>query len=498
MWLGFHFPLLPLDAHGAGVVETPSIVLNRRGNRVALANPAACHQGIKADMPLAQAFTLSPELQVYEVDPLAEQQLLDSLCQWLSQYSATVCQRGGNAIVIEVASMCRYFHGLATLISELQNTIPNFISGCDIGLAPTPLLALWRARSHLALWPQEDVKDLADLQTMAIETWLSNLPITAIGWSQQEVQRLSGLGIKSIIYLHKLPFSDLRRHLGESLYQDFGKAVGVIKDPQPLYVLPDQFERHVTFDREIEYSLGLLFPLRRIVEQLALFLRRHRWRLFDLSLTLKLAWHAEGQDEVVLLLRHDLGSDRAELWLELAELKLGKMLLPAPVRELTVVSGRWEASHEENADLFDDNRQRKADEAIFLSRLRARLGEQALSVAHFSGHHLPEMSGSYVPYHLKNSQPIPEERPEIHGPLLRAWRYQRPNWLLPQPQAVNIAEFTQLKVSERVVGHWWQKQPTETLQPYRRDYVIARSQDGRLAWLFRDDQGIWYLHGWFG
>jgi len=82
-------------------------------------------------------------------------------------------------------------------------------------------------------------------------------------------------------------------------------------------------------------------------------------------------------------------------------------------------------------------------------------------------------------------------------PLLPA---PRPLWLLPVPQPLagllDAQPWVLREGPERIESGWWDGADV------RRDYYVAESPAGELAWIFRDhrrgtDDGEWFLHGLF-
>ena len=64
-------------------------------------------------------------------------------------------------------------------------------------------------------------------------------------------------------------------------------------------------------------------------------------------------------------------------------------------------------------------------------------------------------------------------------------------WLLEPPRPLAEGEFTLLAGPERIEAGWWDGAEA------RRDYFIARTGEASLAWIYREREGNWFLHGWF-
>ena len=70
-------------------------------------------------------------------------------------------------------------------------------------------------------------------------------------------------------------------------------------------------------------------------------------------------------------------------------------------------------------------------------------------------------------------------------------RSPRPLWLLEAPRRIREGEFTLLAGPERIESGWWDGAEA------RRDYFIARTGQASLAWVYREREGHWFLHGFF-
>jgi protein ImuB len=96
----------------------------------------------------------------------------------------------------------------------------------------------------------------------------------------------------------------------------------------------------------------------------------------------------------------------------------------------------------------------------------------------------PERSSHCIapdPARMSSSPQAPS--PDEHAPA-------RPCWLLPEPQCIEAPSAPLLRGPERIESGWWDQGDV------RRDYYIARSDEGAQLWVFRDRRdGRWYLQG---
>jgi protein ImuB len=64
-------------------------------------------------------------------------------------------------------------------------------------------------------------------------------------------------------------------------------------------------------------------------------------------------------------------------------------------------------------------------------------------------------------------------------------------WLVEPPRRLAEGEFSLLAGPERIESGWWDGAEA------RRDYFIARTGKASLAWIYREREGGWFLHGYF-
>jgi len=164
-------------------------------------------------------------------------------------------------------------------------------------------------------------------------------------------------------------------------------------------------------------------------------------------------------------------------FLALARERVERVTLHAPVEAIRLEAGDLEPLPGASAALFRDARAAGEDWTRLVERLAARLGGGAVHGLAVHSEHRPELAWRATEPGAKVAPPI-----EPPGP--------RPLWLLEQPRRLGEGEFALLAGPERIESGWWDGNEV------RRDYYIARSGDGSLAWIYRTVDG-WYQHGIF-
>jgi protein ImuB len=172
----------------------------------------------------------------------------------------------------------------------------------------------------------------------------------------------------------------------------------------------------------------------------------------------------------------------AEHFARLLRERLGALALRAPVEAIRIEAGDIENLPERSKNLFDDRSGSEEGWLRLIERLQARLGSSAVHGLDTQEDHRPERAFRHVVLAAENSKP--ESRQEqTPGP--------RPLWLLDAPRRIAEGEFSLLAGPERIESGWWDGAEA------RRDYFIARTGEISLAWIYREREGGWFLHGYF-
>ena len=210
--------------------------------------------------------------------------------------------------------------------------------------------------------------------------------------------------------------------------------------------------------------------------------------------------------------REDLLYDLCRASLERAVEKNGH--LSAPVCEIALRVEETAAPGARQGDLFAGDWRDAMAAAAALSRLRARLGEEAVAWPRPRAIHKPESRSRWRP---AASVETPEEQrvrsapsPGTAGLVSGEGAFESALHLLPEPVEVDVrtedgllteiheaGEVHPLIVTEgpeRISGDWWK-------EPYQREYYRACTGDGELLWLFRErevrgrGEVRWWLQG---
>lgn len=483
LWLGVRCLDLPLAALPAGDPDRPLAVVERQ--RVCAANAAAAALGVATGQPLASALALCPGLQVRQRDPARETAALEAL--GMAGYALTpmVALHPPAALLLEVGGCLRLYGGLALLLARLREILELHQSPAALGAAPTPAAAL--LLSHAGAAPLEYLDPRSGSPRPAFDELLRGLPLDALDCAPRVREALARAGLRSLGALLALPGRALGRRYGQDLLHYLQRVRGQRPDPQAPLALPPGFHRTLEFAAGVADAAMLLFPARRLLQELSGYLRARQRHCGNLH------WRLSLEDGAAAALPLHLARPRGDLehLLELTRLGFAGLCLPAPVTALALECDDLHAPADPQPELLGAATP-AADTAALQAlrdRLAARLGATAIARPLACDEHLPERAAILAP-------PDAGRHPEPSPP-----RAPRPLWLLdpPRPLATRggrpCLEREPLVLEcgpERIEGHWW-------CAPASRDYYRARAGDGRRCWLYRDRRGGgWFLHGLFG
>jgi protein ImuB len=483
LWACLLLPRLALDAiqRRLQFVEPFALITGPAQRRVLLdANAAARAAGLYPGQPLLAAQALLPDVATLDHDVREDAALRTLLAAWAYRYSSLVCLQDGDAILLEVEHSLGLFGPWPRLERMLREDLRELGLEHRIAMAPTPLGAcvLAEVQDGLAL------SDDAQLQRA-----LARAPVAAARIAPGHVATMAAMGLHKLRQLFELPRAGLARRFGEDLLAHLDKLRGTMPDPREFYRPPDHFDRRIEFNYEISHHPALLFPLRRLVNDLSCYLAGRDGGVQRFSMWLEhedmavIEGHAPRTERkppdteiVVGLLAPE--RDPARLF-ELARAKLEQARIPAPVRALKIVARELPPFVPAGRDLFDHRPAQALPWEALRERLRARLGEDALY--QLAGHADPRPEQAMRRSALLAREPAPLALPP------------RPTWLLPRPMPLRDHHLLVLAGPERIESGWWDGGDV------RRDYYVVETSQGQRAWAFLpagETQG-WMLHGWF-
>lgn len=471
LWACILLPQLALDAvlrrqpdTGAPFVLVDGPAQLRRLHSV---NSAAAGHGLKPGMRLSAAHALLADVRTQPYDPQDESHWHRFLAAWAYRHSSLVSPQWPRAIVLEVQASFRLFGPWSRFEPRLREELAAQGFGHRIALAPTPTAArvLVGLRDGLAVW-----------KTGELALLLDRTPVRRAALPGDAGERLQRMGVRTLGDLRALPGAAVQRRFGAEVLAHLRRLYGEADDPVSCYTPPDHFDMRIELGYEVEAHPPLLFPLRRLVNDLCTYLSARDGGVQRFVVRLE---HDEGRTDVEVGL---LAPERAPAMLfELARNRLERTEIARPVVAMRLLARELPPFVPAARDLFDTRPQQALDWPHLRERLRARLGDDAVYRVVPAGDPRPERAWTRAIGDCAG--PVPEAPP----------RPRRPAWLLPQPVPLHEAGLRILSGPERLESGWWDDGDA------RRDYYVIETGNGQRGWAFVPPGRFdgWMLHGWF-
>lgn len=437
--------------------------------------------------PAASLSQLWLAVHLPQPDPV----LLQRLGVLAQRFTPRVSLEPPDGLVLEVQGSVALFGGLAPLYRAFRAGCRAAGSSPMLTLAPTPLAALAAARSGVSF-------KVLDQQHLV--SAVSALPLAALRWPPQVLQRLSKLGVYRVGHALRLPRAGFARRFGREPLQMLDQLVARSADLRPPLRVAERFRAQRQFVREREDHAQILQALQPLLKQLGEFLEARQCGITRLTCRLRHR-NQTHTDCVVRLAQPEAVAARFLEWF--AE-RLGRIALPGPVRSLELRSGELLSRAPVHESLWQPGEHGGGGAAgsasgslEFIERLRMRLGELAVHGLICQDSHCPEgASRSLSPADPNFRHAAGAIRaPQIPGQA-------RPLWLLETPQLLRErAGWPQLDGPlrlrhgpERIESQWWEAHGVA------RDYYHATDVHGIAVWVFRERQPPhrWFLHGLSG
>jgi len=468
-WLALRLPHLALDAYTRGQArqDLPLAVSDsiRRREMVIDCNPAARKAGVNPGMPATAALSIIDGLQILPRQPRQELAALQRLAAWCYQYSSHVSIPPDRPLLLlEAGASERLFGTPAVLGQRLEREMGQMGYHSVAGSAPTPEAAWLAAGEALHIEAGGDIR-----------ACIGPLPLSCLHLQEAQQYALEQMGFRQVRDVLRLPRKAVTRRFGPTLTDYIDRLLGTRPDPRPVYQPPQTFASRLELPAEIHASQALLFPLKRLLEELCGVLRGGDSAVQSVHIALR---HEDHPDSLLQLGSQSPTQDPARL-LGLLRERLERLRLPQAVREICLEAPKMLPMAAGQRSLFSDSPAEQRQNIEHLTeRLQARLGRDAVTGLAGVEDHRPEYS--WRPR-------MPEEKTVCTA------LPHRPAWLLPKPRRCDIGRYEILAGPERIESGWWDGRDC------RRDYFIVRDAHGSTLWAFHEykPRRGWYLHGIF-
>ena len=460
-------------------------------NRVCQADERALQAGIALGSTLATAHSIAPELVHFPYDAELQTKQLEVLAQASYRFSSEVSLAPPDALLIESSRSLRLFGGRTALRRAVSQLYARLGHAHRLATAPTPMTALILSRAGLGDHPGE-----------AMET-VRAAPLAAMDLTEKELERLANMGMTRVGQLLDLPMDELGKRFNAELVDELDRLTGRRADPRETIAPAERFHSRLHLLEPIRGKDPLLFPMRRLADELS------RWLKARCLGARTLTWsYAPFADQAVTLdVRFANPRTDAKSFLSLTQLQLDRAELPEEVMTVSLQAGQITPLTPDSQDLLalaDDRGNTSQSELV--DRLAAKLGIGAVTGLSTADDHRPELAWRWQAHGARASRPVgnlarhvgmragtPAHHQRTEALSESATEVNRPLWLLDPPRPVIAKRFRLLDGPERIDVGWWE----DNASALERDYFVAMAQSGARCWLYRDREQRWYLHGYF-
>jgi len=318
---------------------------------------------------------------------------------------------------------------------------------------------------------------------------------------------LSAAGIATFGDIAALPRDGLARRVGTAVVDALDRALGRVPDARLPYAPPPRFTSRLPLPAPADDAEALGFALQRLVAQLSQWLTARGLGVTRLTLTLahERYVHARGVPPTVATFALGAPARASAHLTGVLRERLARVELPAAVEALVLATDETAPLAGGNLGLLPGDEAQRV-EVPLLERLRARLGDDAVTLLAPHAEHRPELAqreAALAPVRTRLGKPDDDLSASAAATAVQQATAlpPRPLWLLDAAQPIGAELEARPWVlrdgPERIESGWWDG------LDLRRDYFVAETPAGELRWIYRDhrygtDDGEWFVHGIYG
>jgi protein ImuB len=450
---------------------------------------------------------------------VAPEVLLERLATRAQRFTPRVSLAPPDGLLLEVKGSLHLFNGVEGLGRALSNECALLGLKTTLAVSPTPLSALVAARAggiaqsgaaQVRARPTVPAKMFVVLSLQQLVGRLAAIPVTALRWPEDSIERLAHMGVRTIGEVLRLPRAGFAKRFGTEHLSTLDRLVGRTADLRDRFHARERFRRKRDLTYELESHDGIVSSLEPLFKELGAFLLARQCGVLVLECRLR---HRQASTSSCVL-RLAAPSFDAERLSELMSERLNALVLPEPVRSCELRSGALVRSVFASSSLWQPgehggNAGTEAPELI--EYLRARLGPEAVYGLKVLQGHRPENAwGAREPRATSIGARGATTRTAV-AEAARAgaaphatspWpAFRRPHWLLPSPKLLRERDglpryrgpLRLVSDPERIETGWWDGGEVA------RDYYVALTMHGVRLWIFRERNKPhrWFLHGVF-
>ncbi len=492
---------------------------------------AAVAQGVRPGMPLAEARALwerpgprvasraaSRIAHFAQHDSLADRKLLEQLAGWCLRYSPLVgIEQTAEpaALFLDLTGCVHLFGGEESLAGRIAGDFENAGYLVHVAVADTIGAALAAARFAVTERRHQPGSRPASPKPLVVppgkqSALLCKLPVEALRLPGRAIETLHELGVRLIGELQALPRGSLPSRFGPAVLERLDQALGLVPEPIVAVRPCEPIEAHWSFEEPTTDRRTLEIVLRQLLGETAAALTARQEGAQRLVCRLLCA----GCEPVSLTIGSVRPTAAVEHLAELVRLQLEQITLAHEVLGVhveVIASGPLEVRQHEICGMAGDRDDARPLD-ILLDRLSSRLGEKSVLRARLHPDPQPEYASRLDPVIAGNHSLVPllpvtgDSLPDY---ALVTGMTVRPLCLKARPVPIEVVAIAPEGAPDRFR---WQQTEHVVLQSWgperidtgwwrgvhsQRDYYRIETTAGLRFWLFRQNEGPWFLHGVF-
>jgi protein ImuB len=491
------FPLVALLRDQPELTGKPVALAENPTNRstVLNANSLAAKEGIEAGMTIVQAMNVCPELTVLVKDEKRESFRFGQLLKSLRNFSPHVEQAKPQAAYLDVSGFKRKYPQEKNLAEQLVFFVKMQGYPVRVGIADnkfTSLTAAWISPvdSYFIVPAGKERK------------FLESQPIQLLPIDQEQYERLYRLGIRTMGQFAVLPDQEVAERFGSEGVRLLKLARG--EDDSPLK--PTELDEKEKQIRELESPLGtqigILFYVNSILEEKLPELAGKGLACEKILVTLSTA----DNNNIPIQISVAEGINSPKTFIDILRLELEKIILPAPVSEISLSVQATSALSSEQLSLYN----KKGVNLLrsILTKLRRVVGNGNVLSPQLVLVHRPEGRFHLTPVVLGGKEKKKDSARSISESFVGFTRNSISGFRLyhpPKPATVRtengsikfviggswFGDVTKQAGPWELSGEWWS-------HGYDRSYFEIELSDGARFLLFLDNSTEqWFVQGIF-
>jgi len=466
-----------------GYQKRPSVLYEHINDETIITqlNSNAMKKGLSIGMALSMTHGLSVDL--YSRDKIKEQKIKKIFFKDLNNFSPTVINESIDGILVEIGGSVKLFGGGEKIFSSIRKRLMEYGYSIKIVVAPTPRAASIIAKSGLEV----NVWDINNLNAT-----ISMIDLNYLGLQKKDMKRLLDLGVKTLGDVYRLPRAGILKRFSPDVLKLIDQLYGRVVSLPESRIVNDFFTKLIDVDFANNMA-SFENCIRLILYDLNIFLKKRTAK----TRSLKWFFFSKQSLQKVHVKLNNNTSDPEFLFNETKKKIRGIFLNVIPDKVGLYVDNVSHYSFQ-TRDLFlpkDKEASKSSDKYIndiiqnYGSKIAYQIFTKPSCVPERTFYICDSGYGAY-----KNTL----SRELFFGVERKKYR---PTWLLQNPKRLTVkngrvafeGSLEIISDRERLVSGWWDGDEVA------RDYFIAKNDDHRLFWIFKDlkNDKKWYLHGIF-